>query len=645
MGDKEPLRGPVSIRLDAPGLRVGDVIRLVFPKGTLLDVDVTLEKDADPKDPIEEYEALHISQPRKAVREKLTRANLWATPPELPPDAFAVAGLLLDWSGAAHHVVVEPNPYPAWKRSLIIDKTAREEAKTAAAQWRKNFKLDVIWPPAPAVSRHWQTIIGAWKQPLFRQLRRDDAFPPWWLAAINLLMIADEAAASFGFFHPKDSLLLDRIFDDLLAADGDAVPGGASGLQDVTVRRYTIATACPDVACVLPKSRTASVGCTLRSLSHNLALLPPRGLARANWHSFDPTVFETVKNDQALNVLLVPYPYDLPGGCFAGESTGLDVELGESNWFSIEASWVGAGDGSRAPQGFDATPKAFTAFIEALLNRALTSVPTVGALVFPECAMSYDYFRALAVRAQGAVQSHDPFHGLEFIIAGTTTDQAGRKGNHAASCLLARPHGSSERKISIGVQDKHHRWRIDRTQNRDYGLGGSLPGGRYWWERLELRSRALNIFNFRESSTFTALICEDLARLEPVHEIVRAIGPNIVFALLLDGPQVSPRWPGRYAVGLSDDPGSSVLTLSAFGLISRYNERAVEKYRSKSVGLWRDESGLTREINFSDGSAAILLSLSPERKCEISLDGRSDSSSAIRWVFADQVQISHPDAK
>jgi hypothetical protein len=639
MGEDARQRKPVLIDLETPSLRVGDVIKMVFPKGTLLDVDVVLDATADVDDPIEEYDELRFSLLNKRRRSSLTRSQLWGSPPELPPDAFAVAGLLLDWSGAAHHVVVEPSPYPEWKRTIVVSSDERNLAKGCADEWRKSFKVDAGWRHPDPVSNAWSALISAWREPVFRQLRREDSAPDWWAAALRLFMIADEASASFGFYHRADVCLLDQIFDDLLAADGEAETGESGALQDVKRRRYTISSACPDVVCVLPKSRTASVGCTLRSLSHNLALLPPRGLARANWHSFDPDAFQKVEDDQPLNILLVPYPYDLPSRCFEGETTGLDVELGDSNWFEIHPEWKNAGDGSRARIGFDGSPEAFVAFIEDLLIRSGASVRKVGAIVFPECSMSYDYFRALAKRAQRAVTPGDAFYWIEFIIAGTTTDQYARKGNHAASCFLARPQDKPERKMTIGVQDKHHRWRIDRTQSRDYGVGGSLPGGRYWWERLELRSRALNVFNFRESSTFVALICEDLARLEPVHQIVRAIGPNIVFALLLDGPQVSARWPGRYAVGLSDDPGSSVLTLSCYGLISRYNERALETYRSTSVGLWRDEGGATRPINLEKGSAACLLSLSAERKCEISLDGRSDNSQSVRWVFADLIQI------
>ena len=43
---------------------------------------------------------------------------------------------------------------------------------------------------------------------------------------------------------------------------------------------------------------------------------------------------------------------------------------------------------------------------------------------------------------------------------------------------------------------------------------------------------------------------------------MHAIGPNLVFTLLMNGPQLKTRWPARYAKILADDPGSSVLSIT-----------------------------------------------------------------------------------
>ena len=59
------------------------------------------------------------------------------------------------------------------------------------------------------------------------------------------------------------------------------------------------------------------------------------------------------------------------------------------------------------------------------------------------------------------------------------------------------------------------------------------------------------------------------AEPEPAAELIRAVGPNLLIALLMDGPQLSNRWPARYAAVLAEDPGTSVLTLTSLGMAER----------------------------------------------------------------------------
>ena len=107
-------------------------------------------------------------------------------------------------------------------------------------------------------------------------------------------------------------------------------------------------------------------------------------------------------------------------------------------------------------------------------------------------------------------------------------------------------------------QDKHHPWRLDRNQIRQYSLGGRLDPNVQWWEDIAIRRREVWFNVYLPWLSFCVLICEDLARQEPVSSLVRAVGPSLVIALLMDGPQLQSRWPSRYASVLADDPGSSV---------------------------------------------------------------------------------------
>jgi hypothetical protein len=97
---------------------------------------------------------------------------------------------------------------------------------------------------------------------------------------------------------------------------------------------------------------------------------------------------------------------------------------------------------------------------------------------------------------------------------------------------------------------------------RRYHLGGRLDPHIDWWEHIDIFPQKCNFGVFRHEACLAALICEDLARIDPVQAAIRAIGPNLVVALLMDGPQAENRWSGRYATVLADDPGCAVLTLT-----------------------------------------------------------------------------------
>ena len=47
--------------------------------------------------------------------------------------------------------------------------------------------------------------------------------------------------------------------------------------------------------------------------------------------------------------------------------------------------------------------------------------------------------------------------------------------------------------------------------------------------------------------TIASLVCEDLAHIDEVIDAIRLVGPTLLVALLLDGPQLSSRWAARYA--------------------------------------------------------------------------------------------------
>jgi hypothetical protein len=107
----------------------------------------------------------------------------------------------------------------------------------------------------------------------------------------------------------------------------------------------------------------------------------------------------------------------------------------------------------------------------------------------------------------------------------------------------------------------------------------------------------------------------------------------------MDGPQQIDRWASRYATVLSEDPGSSVITLTSFGMVRRWNSPF--KGMSRVVALWSDKNTFCREIELEQGSDAILLTLEAVLEQEITADGRQENEEHKTSVFrlVDVIQI------
>ena len=91
-------------------------------------------------------------------------------------------------------------------------------------------------------------------------------------------------------------------------------------------------------------------------------------------------------------------------------------------------------------------------------------------------------------------------------------------------------------------QNKHHRWSLDESQILQYHLGAALHPGLRWWEAMEVPRRSIQFIEFGGGITVVALVCEDLARLDAVADLLRTWA-----RLWYDR---SPRWP---AVGVALD--------------------------------------------------------------------------------------------
>ena len=275
----------------------------------------------------------------------------------------------------------------------------------------------------------------------------------------------------------------------------------------------------------------------------------------------------------------------------------------------------------------------FRADVEAAIQSAKSKVDRIHAIVFPELSLTDKLFKVAeeiaiaetAILIAGALMNRDGA-GLCNVAAIQTM---GVSQAHE----LASPDNKWIEAMRI-VQGKHHRWCLDRNQILQYGLGGRIPASKDCWEATPVANRELHFFTYESWLTWAVLICEDLARQDPVVEALRAVGPNLLIALLMDGPQLRNRWPARYASVLAEDPGCSVLTLTSVGMSGRSKPRSRETDRSRTIGLWRDAIYGDQELELEGDSVGCVLSLVCKVEEEYTIDGRGDGGNANFPVYA-----------
>ena len=335
-------------------------------------------------------------------------------------------------------------------------------------------------------------------------------------------------------------------------------------------------------AVVVPKLHAPQAGANLRCLSHHIALVTANEV-RLHWR----TVPHIARRRECLTLLLVPWPMLICPSQFRETCVHRRSDGSGVGFFAYNL-----GDSKSA----DLDP----AKLHRLVENANATVGPIDGVIFPELALSSRQFEL----AEGVV-------GDAFVLSGVAEPQRN-------TLRWSVPHGSLRTASST---DKHHRWRIDRSQVTQYGLGASLHPQFDWWESILLERRQIDFFALDQRLVVCGLLCEDLAQQDPVMEVVRGVGPTLVVALLLDGPQLANRWSARYASTLADDPGTSILTLTSLGMTTL--SRPAGMGRSRTIALWKDsQTGTPVQIDLPEGADGVVLSLASERKSEWTLDGR-----------------------
>jgi hypothetical protein len=529
--------------------------------------------------------SLGIGSENRTVRDVLqalgapsrTKLGKW------PPDVFALTSELLAGSGA-YPVVVSPD-------------------------------LGKTWPPTdqPEISRIWSAQVELANRWAARTGRRQA--PP---AEIRGLLASIYSAMDLQLHTFRDepqwplicSLLMLHALADEACRDLALGRDGPYTLQaqNRLLELGTLSNLSPTKVRVVPKYRVPQTGITLRSLSAHVAAIGPE--VNTVWRQANSRQTVSARRRLHFSVLLYPFPFSISPRDFST----VEGPLGNMN-----------------PERFgffqfDPADRLDPARLGDCIDRALERLDQIDAVVLPEAAVTpleLDDIQATLRKRQ-----------IPLLLAGVRgpTDAAGLATNYVHLGVdPGEPGGWRPYQ-----QDKHHRWVLDQSQISQYHLGPALNPARRWWEAIRIPPRRLILVTLTDWLTLCPLVCEDLARPDPVANTLRQIGPPLVIAILSDGPQLGSRWPARYATVLADDPGSSVLTLSSLGMVAR--SRPVGSTESRVIAAWKDPNTGLQEIAVDVNAQAVAITATAVSTDDATADGRPSRSGTLMLAGVEQIR-------
>lgn len=275
----------------------------------------------------------------------------------------------------------------------------------------------ILWA-SKFINYHWKLVVRS-SEPIAAQRQNENLDASeisrgnangqfdWEVAAVRLHILADEAGKGMGFSGPLKS----NTSPPEMSSSNESPRPLSAGLNckqmwdAYSVYRQTIGgdkwaprtlVRCfnDDLGSVLPKARTPGSGCTIRSMSHNLCLLPPRARVRARWARK-----QSPSSASTFNILLVPYPFQIKSKHVQPEEgSGLD---GDSwGYFAVKPLWLY--EDASHKSGREVPPRnvekrrfheLFWKFVKSMLEDQ--SADVINALVFPEGALDYETFEFL----------------------------------------------------------------------------------------------------------------------------------------------------------------------------------------------------------------------------------------------------------
>lgn len=529
-----------------------------------------------------------------------------------PPNLFAATSMIFEVTGCYSRI--------SWDWSFRTDAARRGDILNHARQWKNNLKrlksendfdfLESRGEDPPETLATWQDVMKYFTPDVVKSIwtQYTQTMDPSGEGNTHDLWTEEHSGLT------RDLLLLHAIADATCEGWGvrrmKGQPSAAFGKACRLLETYgSLATIHPDRARVLPKRHTPQVGMTIRSLSLSLAF--HRSSIRVNWRTSGTTIIDasgasegsryTKSSAKAINVLLCPWPSDIKPIQFSPNPVDHMLRRGTFTYSAISRGDAVGNDRMRIDER-----------LRSAIREAKKEFGDVDITILPELSL-----RQIQLDDVKRVIKDE---SIPVCISGVMMhkDSGGYSRNAVWKYFLSR-----ERSYEEGFQDKHHPWHLDEKQIRNYQLSSILSPNVRWIEDLRIRRLTSSFLNLGNELTICAVICEDLARQDQLAELIRAVGPSLVVAILMDGPQLKHRWAARYANVLGDDPGCAVLSLTSLGMAKLSNPRGLaQPNQSRSIALWSDGTGEMREIELDDRHDAVVLSLPVHEASEATTDGR-----------------------
>ncbi|BCL72190.1 hypothetical protein VNTUMSATTG_41270 [Vibrio nigripulchritudo] len=528
-----------------------------------------------------------------------------------PPNVFLILYTLLEYTDK-YRLIVSPQPHFEWYQSDKLD------AEDLSKFWKKYLESLGQGKTLPVQAK--QSLVSELNNVFSDRYLKLDVYdllndPVFTKSAFKLLVSVDELFSNINICDSKYDdvlkfILLYRtaIFNNerkLNLAKGVSERDDFSGLPNLADNDSQF-------GFVTFKTSVPQSGLTINNLCHNLTVIKPAVKPSVIANKLDSTSFDK----KSYNILFLPWPLDVESDSFVKSQ---DKKIEMNGYFDF----------------FDYSPVSevnLSHFYSALIS-TIERVGKIDLIVLPECAINEKMFKRLKDILFEAFGDKSP--SLLAGIYGRDVEKSCSK-NAAKLAFIGEA-----RKFDSVEQKKHHRWFLDRSQLRAYNLSGALDPSKKWWENISVDRRNLLILHTMNGVRLCPLICEDLARQEPVAQAVRATGPNLVVSLLLDGPQLKGRWPGKYSAVLSDDPGASVFSVTALGMTMRSTGLGDEP--SRGVALWSEPNNGAETLELADNGIGLIVELEICEDELWSMDGRVKSKPVLRKKFHSSVPFEFED--